>query len=76
MEPSTHESLVQVEDSLLHVKGDSLAHVAVFNHTGCSCSMEAGAVFNHTGCSCSMEAGAELGEASPVDLVQPDQHPT
>lgn len=23
-----------------------------------------------------MEAGAELGEASPVDLVQPDQHPT
>ena len=61
LEPSTHESLVQVEDSLLCVKGDGLAQVAVFNHTGCSCSME---------------AGAELGEASPVDLVQPDQHPT
>ena len=61
LEPSTRESLVQVEDSLLRVKGDGLAQVAVFNHTGCSCSME---------------AGAELGEASPVDLVQPDQHPT
>jgi hypothetical protein len=60
LEPSTRESLLQVEDSLLRFEGEGLVQIAVFNRTGCSCSVE---------------AGAELGEASPVDLVLPEQQP-
>ena len=39
LEPSTHESPLQVEDSLLQLTGD-FAQVTVFNPTGCSSSME------------------------------------
>ena len=60
IEPSTHELPLQVEDSLLRVSGEGLACVAVLNPTGCSCSLE---------------AGTELGEASTVNLVPPDQQP-
>ena len=60
LEPSTHESPLQVEDSLLRLTGD-FAQVTVFNPSGCSSSME---------------TGAELGEASTVELIQPEECPS
>lgn len=61
LEPSTCESFVHVDDSVLQFDREGLAQVAIFNSTGCSCSVE---------------AGMELGEASVVTLIPPDSFPT
>ena len=57
LEPSCHQSPVEVDDSLLKLNRDGHGQVAVYNPTGCSCSLE---------------AGAELGEASVIAVVQSD----
>ena len=57
LEPSCHQSPVEVHDSLLKFNRDGHGQVAVYNPTGCSCFLE---------------AGAELGEASVVTIVQPN----
>ena len=57
LEPSCHQSPVEVDDSL--PKFNRVGHGQV-------------AVYNPTGCSCFLEAGAELGEASVIAVVQPD----
>ena len=57
LEPSCHQSPVEVDDSLLKFNRDGHGQVAVYNPIGCSCFLE---------------AGAELGEASVVAVVQPD----
>ncbi len=63
LEPSmgAQEPLLHVEDAILRFNHEGLAQIAVFNTTGCSCSME---------------AGAKLGEASTVTLIHPDQIPS
>ena len=57
LEPSCHQSPVEVDDSL--PKFNRVEHGQV-------------AVCNPTGCSCLLEAGAELGEASVIAVVQLD----
>ena len=54
---STRDALLEVENSLLHFKGEGHVQVAVFDRTGCSCSTE---------------AGREPGEVFPVELVLPE----
>ena len=56
LEPSCHQSPVEVNDSLLKFNRDRHGQVAVYNSTGCSCFLE---------------AGSELGEASIIAFVQP-----
>ena len=59
LEPSADISPLQVEDSLLRLTGDC-AQIAICNPTGFSSSVE---------------AGTELGKASAVDLVEPEECP-
>ena len=57
LESSCHQSPVKVDDSLPKFNGVGHGQVAVYNPTGCSCFLE---------------AGAELGEASVIAVVQLD----
>ena len=59
LEPSADISPLQVEDSLLRLTGDC-AQIAICNPTCFSSSVE---------------AGTELGKASAVDLVEPEECP-
>ena len=57
LDPSFHHSPVEVDDSLPKFNRAEHGQVAVYNPTGCSCLLE---------------AGAELGEASVIAVVQLD----
>ena len=58
LEPSQPDPLLCVQDSLLQVQDGCLSHVQVFNPTGCSCFVE---------------AGAELGEVVNAELIEAEQ---
>ena len=58
--PGTQAAVLQVEDSVLQPTAEGSAPVVVSNPTGCSCFME---------------RGTELGEATSITVVTPEEEP-